>query len=87
MSSPLPTLVICLTYIMIVKIWGPNYMKNRPAFQLYNALILYNFVQVLVSAYSFYGVILKKIISVISYFGLKICGGCSGDLMKFRLIP
>jgi len=56
MSSPLPTLIICFVYVMTVALWGPAYMKNRPAFQFRNVLIVYNFLQVLLSAWIFYGV-------------------------------
>ncbi|KFM83442.1 Elongation of very long chain fatty acids protein, partial [Stegodyphus mimosarum] len=29
MQSPLPTLIICLSYVYVVKYLGPNLMKNR----------------------------------------------------------
>lgn len=54
MSSPLPTLTMCLTYVMIVTVWGPNYMKNRPAFQFRNLLVFYNLFQVIFSAWIFF---------------------------------
>ena len=34
MQSVLPTLALCLGYIYIVKVWGPNYMRDRPPFQI-----------------------------------------------------
>ena len=53
MSSPLPTVIVCLVYVMSVKVWGPNYMKNRPPYQIKAILIVYNFTQVLVSTLLF----------------------------------
>ena len=46
MSSPCPTMVICATYVYLVKVWGPNYMKDRPAKNLRTFLIGYNVFQV-----------------------------------------
>lgn len=56
MSSPLSTLAICLSYVMIVKVWGPAFMKNRPAFQFRRTLVIYNAIQVLFSTWLFYEV-------------------------------
>ncbi|KAK4020183.1 hypothetical protein OUZ56_002176 [Daphnia magna] len=54
MSSPLSTLFICLTYVMLVKVWGPAYMKDRPAFQFRRTLVIYNAIQVIFSTWLFY---------------------------------
>uniref|UniRef100_A0A336MZI3 Elongation of very long chain fatty acids protein n=1 Tax=Culicoides sonorensis TaxID=179676 RepID=A0A336MZI3_CULSO len=54
MSSPFPTLAICLTYVYIVKVLGPRLMENRKPFQLKNTLIVYNFLQVVFSTWLFY---------------------------------
>ncbi|XP_065074751.1 very long chain fatty acid elongase AAEL008004 isoform X2 [Ochlerotatus camptorhynchus] len=54
MSSPFPTLALCLGYVYLVKVLGPRLMENRKPFQLKNTLILYNFVQVFFSAWLFY---------------------------------
>ncbi|CAF4899036.1 unnamed protein product [Pieris macdunnoughi] len=54
MSSPLPTLMICLSYVYLVKVLGPRYMENRKPFELTNVLIVYNFLQVLFSSWLFY---------------------------------
>ncbi|XP_076278012.1 very long chain fatty acid elongase AAEL008004 isoform X3 [Lasioglossum baleicum] len=54
MSSPFPTLFICLSYVYLVKVVGPKYMENRKPFQLKNALIAYNMFQVIFSAWLFY---------------------------------
>ncbi|CAG9761109.1 unnamed protein product [Ceutorhynchus assimilis] len=53
-SNPLYTLGICLSYVYAVKFLGPKIMENRKPFQLKNTLILYNFLQVIFSAWLFY---------------------------------
>jgi hypothetical protein len=45
MSSPLPTLLLCSAYFYIVKIWGPQFMRDRKPYELKNTLIAYNVVQ------------------------------------------
>ncbi|XP_044726822.1 elongation of very long chain fatty acids protein AAEL008004-like isoform X2 [Chrysoperla carnea] len=54
MSSPFPTLAICLTYVYIVKVLGPKLMENRKPFQLQNTLVVYNLFQVIFSSWLFY---------------------------------
>ncbi|XP_077290972.1 very long chain fatty acid elongase AAEL008004-like isoform X2 [Arctopsyche grandis] len=54
MSSPIPTLAICLSYIYLVKVLGPRLMENRKPLQLKNTLIVYNFCQVIFSTWLFY---------------------------------
>uniref|UniRef100_A0A146LEX3 Elongation of very long chain fatty acids protein n=1 Tax=Lygus hesperus TaxID=30085 RepID=A0A146LEX3_LYGHE len=54
MSSPFPTLIICLSYVYFVKVAGPRFMENRKPFQLKNVLIAYNLFQVIFSAWLFY---------------------------------
>lgn len=56
MSSPLPTLCICLTYVYIVKVLGPKLMENRKPFELKRILIYYNLFQVIFSTWLFYEV-------------------------------
>ncbi len=56
MSGPLPTMMICLSYVLIVKIIGPKFMENRKPFVLRKTLIIYNFFQVLFSTWLFYEV-------------------------------
>uniref|UniRef100_A0A0K8VXJ8 Elongation of very long chain fatty acids protein n=1 Tax=Bactrocera latifrons TaxID=174628 RepID=A0A0K8VXJ8_BACLA len=56
MSSPFPTLAVCLTYVYLVKVLGPRLMENRKPFQLQNTLIIYNAAQVIFSAWLFYEV-------------------------------
>jgi len=60
MNSCLPTLLLCLVYVMIVKVWGPSYMKDRPPYKLFWVLVVYNLVQIGISAYLFYEVSLIK---------------------------
>ncbi|XP_059485192.1 elongation of very long chain fatty acids protein AAEL008004-like isoform X2 [Neocloeon triangulifer] len=54
MSSPLPTLSICLSYVYIVKVLGPKLMENRKPFELRRVLIAYNAFQVVFSTWLFY---------------------------------
>ncbi|KAL9897728.1 ELOVL fatty acid elongase 7 isoform 1-T2 [Glossina fuscipes fuscipes] len=54
MSSPFPTIAICLSYAYFVKVLGPKLMENRKPFQLRTVLVVYNFAQVLFSAWLFY---------------------------------
>lgn len=54
MSSPLPTLAICLFYSYFSKVLGPRMMENRKPLNLKNVLIVYNFVQTVFSAWIFY---------------------------------
>ena len=53
MGSPFPTLALCLSYVYIVKVLGPNWMKDRKAFELRNLLIVYNAFQVVFSTWLF----------------------------------
>jgi Na+/melibiose symporter-like transporter len=73
MGSPLSTLAICLSYVMLVKVWGPAYMKNRPAFQFRRTLVIYNAIQVIFSTWLFYEVKQTVRTNKIShfYFNLK----------------
>ncbi|KAI4462109.1 fatty acid acyl transferase-related [Holotrichia oblita] len=54
MSSPLPTLLICLTYAYGVKVVGPMLMENRKPFNLRKPIIFYNLFQVIFSCWLFY---------------------------------
>jgi hypothetical protein len=57
MSSPFPTLAICLSYAYFVKVLGPRIMDSRKPMNLRGVLIVYNFVQVVLSSWLFYEVI------------------------------
>ncbi|VVC25765.1 Hypothetical protein CINCED_3A017549 [Cinara cedri] len=54
MSSPLPTALICATYVFTVKVAGPRLMANRKPMELRNILIAYNLFQVIFSSWLFY---------------------------------
>lgn len=53
MSSPFPTLAICLFYAYFVKILGPKLMENRKPFDLRRVMIWYNLFQVIFSSWLF----------------------------------
>ena len=46
MSSPWPTIGLCVVYVIFVKVVGPAFMKNREAFDLKTPMMLYNVFQV-----------------------------------------
>lgn len=54
MSSPFPTLAVCLTYMLIVKKLGPAFMASRAPYKLRIPIIVYNFLQVVFSTWLFY---------------------------------
>ncbi|XP_033211286.1 elongation of very long chain fatty acids protein AAEL008004-like [Belonocnema kinseyi] len=54
MSSPFPTLIICLSYAFFVKRLGPKLMENRKPFELRKTMIYYNLFQVIFSSWLFY---------------------------------
>lgn len=56
MSSPFPTVAICLSYAYFSKILGPKLMENRKPFDLRGVLIMYNFLQTLFSTWILYEV-------------------------------
>ena len=53
-----PTFLLVAAYLFIVKIWGPRFMENRPAYNINTFLIYYNACQVGLSAYIFVQVII-----------------------------
>ncbi|KAK1129260.1 hypothetical protein K0M31_020389, partial [Melipona bicolor] len=54
MSSPLPTMAICLFYAYFSKVLGPRLMENKKPFRLRGILITYNLIQTLFSSWIFY---------------------------------
>ncbi|XP_047344669.1 elongation of very long chain fatty acids protein AAEL008004-like isoform X2 [Vespa velutina] len=54
MSSPFPTMAICLFYAYFSKVIGPKLMENKKPFNLRRILIVYNLVQTLFSTWIFY---------------------------------
>lgn len=55
-KNPLPTLTILILYLYFVKSWGPRFMENRKPFEFKYTLVIYNFLQVLLSIYIVYEV-------------------------------
>ncbi|KAG8291968.1 hypothetical protein J6590_048929 [Homalodisca vitripennis] len=53
-SSPVPGLTIMGTYLYFVLSWGPKYMAHRKPYSLTNILLVYNFLQVLISVWLFW---------------------------------
>ena len=56
MSSPIPTAVLCASYVFLVTVAGPRFMRHREPYNIKAFLIVYNFLQVLLSAYIFFEV-------------------------------
>lgn len=54
MSSPLPTIAICVTFAFLSKFVGPRYMENRKPFELRKVIVLYNLAQVVFSSWLVY---------------------------------
>lgn len=50
-SSPGPTLTIVATYIYFCVSAGPRYMKDKKPYDLKITMIIYNFIQILLSLY------------------------------------
>lgn len=58
-SNPGPLFLIIAAYLVFCLYAGPRYMKNRNPFQLKNAIIVYNAIQVVLSAVIVHEVSLK----------------------------
>ncbi|KAL0276860.1 UNVERIFIED_CONTAM: hypothetical protein PYX00_004334 [Menopon gallinae] len=54
MSSPFPTIAICIFYAYFSKVLGPKLMENRKPFDLRNILVVYNLLQTIFSMWIFY---------------------------------
>lgn len=67
MSSPFPTLGICLFYAYFSKVLGPKLMENRKPFDLRQVLVVYNFVQTVFSSWIFYEVSIAFIVLLVWY--------------------
>ena len=59
MSSPVPTIILCLSYAYFCKSLAPRLMSNRKPFDLRSTLVVYNLFQTVFSAWIFYGVMLN----------------------------
>ena len=53
LSSPIPTLLICMTFSYLAKVYGPFYMKNREPFKIKGLVIAYNLAMVAINLYMF----------------------------------
>ncbi|CAF4756039.1 unnamed protein product [Pieris macdunnoughi] len=53
-KSPIPGLTIIGLYLYFTLKWGPRYMADKKPFQLQKTLVVYNFLQVIVSIFLFY---------------------------------
>lgn len=68
-KDPLPLLTLLILYLYFVRSWGPSLMKNRKPFELKHTLVIYNFLQVLISTFLVYEVSLMKLLwSLVSLF-------------------
>ncbi|XP_053971063.1 elongation of very long chain fatty acids protein AAEL008004-like [Hylaeus volcanicus] len=67
MSGPGPLLmiVVCYTYFSVSA--GPRYMRDKKPYDLRNVMILYNFIQVLLSMYLFYEGLMSGWLTEYSY--------------------
>lgn len=54
MQSPIPTLIICLSYVYVVKYLGPSLMKNREPLDIRWIMATYNFAMVIFNFLIFY---------------------------------
>lgn len=56
MSSPFPTILLCLSYAYFCRSLAPRLMQNRKPFDLRKTLVVYNLFQTVFSAWIFYEV-------------------------------
>lgn len=52
--SPIPGASIIIGYLYFVLSWGPKYMEHRKPYQLKNTLVVYNFLQIIISTWLFW---------------------------------
>lgn len=55
LSSVWPTVALSSTYVLLVTVVGPWFMRNRKAYDVKPVLIVYNAIQILISLYLLYG--------------------------------
>lgn len=77
MQSPVPTLLLCLSYAYFCKSLAPRLMDSRKPFDLRKTLVVYNMFQTVFSAWIFYEVIFDIFFlftaSMVSISGNYIC--------------
>lgn len=54
MNSPLPAAMLSMTYLYLIKVVGPRFMANRPAYELRGVLMVYNVFQIVFNGWIFY---------------------------------
>eukprot|EP01130_Rhizamoeba_saxonica_P019199 TRINITY_DN985_c0_g1_i1.p1 TRINITY_DN985_c0_g1~~TRINITY_DN985_c0_g1_i1.p1 ORF type:complete len:242 (-),score=23.19 TRINITY_DN985_c0_g1_i1:25-750(-) len=77
MSSPLPTIICCISYLILV-LGGIKFMKNRKPFQLTTVLRVHNFLLVILSLYMTIGIGYYAITSKFKWVGNSIDFGPDG---------
>ncbi|XP_075680938.1 very long chain fatty acid elongase 1-like isoform X3 [Dermatophagoides pteronyssinus] len=65
-GGPWLSWTIVIVYIFIVKIFGPKFMKKRPAFNLKPVIIIYNIILIQINVYFFYQY------SIVNRFGIDL---------------
>lgn len=51
LGSPIPIIVLIVSYVYSVTIWGPNFMKPRKAYDLKGVIKIYNLIQIFTNLY------------------------------------
>lgn len=83
-SSPVPGLSLLIGYLYFVLSWGPKNMEHRKPYQLKNTLVVYNFLQILLSTWLFkegmdaiffnnYNLTCEPVDFSYSPYGLRVC--------------
>ena len=67
-----PTILICISYVILVKKIGPYLMESRKPFQLRGILIVYNSAMVVLSTYLFYEVSKTPLYKYINLYNTNI---------------
>ncbi|ERL90175.1 hypothetical protein D910_07529 [Dendroctonus ponderosae] len=60
MSTPLPVIFIIYFWFKFVLTWAPNYMKDRPPFELKKIIMLYNIMQIIANGYILFFIFLAR---------------------------
>lgn len=86
MSSPFPTLALCIFYAYFSKILAPKLMANRKPFDLRNILVVYNLFQTIFSAWIFYEVSMQIELQIIQYTFIAIKSTVLIKMLDFNCI-
>lgn len=73
LGSPIPIVVLIVTYVYTVTIWGPNIMKPRKAYDLKGVIKIYNLIQIFTNLYI--GIVVSGL-SFLSVLSLIIFNRC-----------